>query len=58
MPSEMRQLKQLEGENQPLKKLAVDLSLDKEMLQDVIRRIICGLPGSGRWSIMFAAPGR
>jgi putative transposase len=33
-------LKQLEEENQRLKKLVADLSLDKEMLQDVIRRKI------------------
>jgi putative transposase len=38
MPSEMRRLKQLDEENQRLKKLVADLSLDKEMLQDVIRR--------------------
>ena len=40
MPSEMRRLKQLEDENQRLKKMVADLSLDKEMLQDVIRRKI------------------
>jgi putative transposase len=40
MPSEMRRLRQLEEENQRLKKLVADLSLDKEMLQDVIRRKI------------------
>lgn len=34
MPSEMKRLKQLEEENQRLKKLMADLSLDKEMLQD------------------------
>ena len=34
----MRRLKQLEDENGKLKKLVADLSLDKEMLQDVIRR--------------------
>ena len=38
MPSEMKRLKQLGEENQRLKKLVADLSLDKEMLQDVIRR--------------------
>lgn len=38
MPSEMRRLKQLEEENGKLKKLVADLSLDKEMLQDVLRR--------------------
>jgi putative transposase len=31
-------LKQLEDENAKLRKLVADLSLDKEMLQDVIRR--------------------
>ena len=40
LPSEMKRLKQLEEENQRLKKLVPDLSLDKEMLQDVIRRKI------------------
>jgi putative transposase len=34
----MRRLKQLEDENAKLKKLVADLSLDKEMLQDVIHR--------------------
>ena len=38
MPSEMRRLKQLEDENSRLKGIVADLSLDKEMLQDVIRR--------------------
>lgn len=38
LPTEMRRLKQLEDENTKLRKLVADLSLDKEMLQDVIRR--------------------
>jgi putative transposase len=38
LPTEMRRLKQLEDENSKLRKLVADLSLDKEMLQDVIRR--------------------
>ena len=38
LPHEMRRLKQLEDENAKLKKLVADLSLDREMLQDVIRR--------------------
>lgn len=38
MPSEMKRLKQLEEENQSLRRLVADLSLDKEMLQDVTRR--------------------
>ena len=37
-PPEMRRLKQLEEENTKLRKLVADLSLDREMLQDVIRR--------------------
>ena len=38
MPTEMKRLRQLEEENGKLKKIVADLSLDKEMLQDVIRR--------------------
>ncbi|MFM1763050.1 MAG: hypothetical protein RLZZ512_840, partial [Bacteroidota bacterium] len=36
--SELRKLRQLEEENQQLKKLVADLSLDKQMLQDVIKK--------------------
>ncbi len=36
--SELRKLRQLEEENQQLKKLVADLSLDKEMLQDVKKK--------------------
>jgi putative transposase len=38
MPSEMKRLKQLEEENVRLKRLVANLSLDKEMLKDVIKR--------------------
>lgn len=38
MPSEMKRLKQLEEENGRLKRIVADLSLDNEMLQDIIRR--------------------
>ena len=38
LPSEMRRLKALEDENARLKKLVAELSLDREMLQDVVRR--------------------
>lgn len=38
MPSEVRRLRQLEEENQRLRRLVSDLSLDKEMLQEVIRK--------------------
>ena len=40
MPSEMKRLRQLEDENSKLKRIVADLSLDKAMLQDVIRRKI------------------
>lgn len=36
--SELRRLKQLEEENRQLKKLVADLSLDKQMLQDVLSK--------------------
>jgi len=36
---EIRRLKQLEEENAKLKRLVADLSLDKTMLQDVLRKI-------------------
>ncbi|AGG29157.1 Transposase [Morganella morganii] len=36
--TELRRLKQLEEENQRLKRLVADLSLDKEMLQEVIKK--------------------
>lgn len=35
---ELRRLRQLKEENQRLRRLVADLSLDKEMLQDVIRK--------------------
>ena len=38
LPTEMRRLKQLEDENSKLKKIVADPTLDREMLQDVIRR--------------------
>ena len=38
MPSEMKRLKMLDEENARLKRLVADLSLDKAMLQDVIKR--------------------
>jgi putative transposase len=38
LPSEVRKLKQLEGENVRLKRLVADLTLDKQMLQDVVAK--------------------
>ena len=38
MPSEMKRLKQLEDENGRLKRIVADLTLVREMLQEVIKR--------------------
>lgn len=38
LPDEIRRLRALEEENSRLKKIVADLTLDREMLQDVIRR--------------------
>ena len=51
---EIRRLKQLEEENAKLKRLVADLSSDKTMLQDVLRRIYGPPPGckvfQGLWT--------
>ncbi len=44
--SELRKLRQLEEENAQLKKLVADLSLDKQMLQDVLKKSIEAFPAS------------
>ena len=36
--AELRKLKQLEEENQRLKQIVADLSLDKQMLQDIVKK--------------------
>jgi putative transposase len=36
--TELRRVKQLEEENRKLKQLVADLSLDKQMLQDVLSK--------------------
>ena len=38
LPSEARELQQLRDENTKLKRLVADLSLDKVMLQDVVKK--------------------
>ena len=38
LPSEVQRLRQLEAENKRLKSIVADLSLDKQMLQDVLRK--------------------
>lgn len=57
LPTEMRRLKLLEDGSAKLRKLVADLSLDRERLQDAIRRKLQGLlacehrvrRGRGRW---------
>jgi putative transposase len=53
LPTDMGRLKQLEDENTKLRKLVADASLDKEMLQDVIRR----KPGGASSSKLSARTG-
>ena len=36
--AELRRLRQLEEENRKLKQLVADLSLDKQMLQDILKK--------------------
>lgn len=38
MPSEVKKMKQLEEENVRLKRVVADLTLDKQMLQDVLSK--------------------
>ena len=38
--AELRRLRQLEEENRKLKQLVADLSLDKQMLQDVVKKMV------------------
>ena len=38
LPSDLRKLRQLEEKNRQLKKLVANLSLDKQMLQDVLSK--------------------
>ena len=38
--NELRQLKQLQEENAKLKQIVADLSLDKQMLQDVLKKSV------------------
>ena len=44
----MKKLRQLEEENTQLRKVVADLTLDKEMLQEVIRRKLLRLLGDAR----------
>ena len=50
-PSEIKKLKQLEEENRRLKGLVADLTLDKQILHEVLRKKDRGQPsGAGRFT--------
>jgi putative transposase len=40
MPLDMKRMREIEQENARLKRIVADLSLDKEMLQDIVKRKI------------------
>lgn len=48
---ELRKLRQLEEGNAQLKKLVTDLSLDKQMLQDVIKKSYEACPTARKWPV-------
>lgn len=45
--SELRELRQLREENTKLKRLVADLSLDRHMLQEIVRKKLYGLETGG-----------
>jgi len=47
--SELRELRQLREENGKLKKLVADLSLDRHMLQEIVRKKRSGLGTGACW---------
>jgi hypothetical protein len=47
----VRQLKQLQEENTPLKQLVAELSLDKTMLQDLLAKKFVAMRTGGRASV-------
>ena len=44
LPTEMKRLRQLEDENAKLKRIVAELSLDKAMLQDALKKSLKGCP--------------
>ncbi len=58
LPDEMRRLKQLEDENARLKRIVADLTLDRQMLQDVVRRKLLSRSGRVNWFAECAQTGR
>ena len=46
---ELPQFRQFEDENRKLKQLVADLTLDKQMLQDVVKRMVTVPSPAARW---------
>lgn len=55
---EVMKMRQLEDENNRLKKVIADLTLDKAILQDVLSRELCSLFAAAVLSMRFAETGR
>ena len=47
--SELRKLRQLEDENVRLRRIVADLTLDKQILQEVVKKKLWGLPSAASW---------
>jgi putative transposase len=56
--SELRRLRQVEEENSRLKRLVADLSLDKHMLSEALRKKVYGPPAAGNWPTGSGTPSR
>jgi putative transposase len=56
--SELRRLRQLEEENNRLKRLVADLSLDKHMLSEALRKKVYGSHAAENWPPGFTEPFR
>ncbi len=56
--SELRERRQLRAENTPLKRLVADLSLDRPMVQEIVRNKLYGLGTGGRWPAGRKRPSR
>ncbi len=54
--ADVRHLRMVEAENRRLKQLGADLSLDKEMLQEVIPRELSGPSARGKSRTSWSTP--
>ena len=56
--SELRELRQLREENGRLKRLVADLSLDRQILQEIVSKKLWGLACDGSWGSGPSKPTR